>query len=209
MGHRRAGVHLHGVHGERGGDRRRALRSTTSREAAAPLSIQVPVLTTPRLVLRGFEERDFDAYADMLADPEVARFLSDGKPLGRRDAWRHLAMVVGHWALRGFGLWAVEERESGALVGRIGLVEPAEWPGFELAYTLRRQSWGQGYAREAGKAALEYARIVLGRSKIISIIRPDNTASIRVATALGAERVGTVEFFGAPSDIYRYPSDSG
>jgi RimJ/RimL family protein N-acetyltransferase len=171
--------------------------------------VRVPVLPTPRLVMRAFDERDFDAYAQMLADPEVARFLSDGKPLSRRDAWRQFAMVIGHWALRGFGLWAVEERESGAFVGRIGLIEPGEWPGFELAYTLRRQSWGRGYAQEAGKAALEHARTVLGRSEIISIIRPDNTASIRVAMALGAERGETVEFFGAPSDIYRYPRGSG
>lgn len=167
--------------------------------------VRVPVLATPRLVMRGFHEGDFDAYAAMLADPDVARHLSDGKPLSRRDAWRHLAMVIGHWVLRGFGPWAVEERETGDFVGRIGLLEPAEWPGFELAYTLRRESWGRGYAREAGRAALDYARHVLGRSEIVSIIRPDNAASIRVAEALGARRGERVEFFGAPSDIYRYP----
>ncbi|NJD17854.1 MAG: GNAT family N-acetyltransferase [Gemmatimonadetes bacterium] len=155
--------------------------------------------------MRGLDERDFDAYAAMLAHPDVARHLGDGKPMNRRDAWRHLAMAVGHWALRGFGLWAVEERETGAFVGRVGLIEPVEWPGFELAYTLRRESWGRGYAREAGSSALAYARDVLHRSEIISIIRPDNTASIRVAEALGARRAETVEFFGAPSHIYRYP----
>lgn len=167
--------------------------------------VRVPVLTTQRLVMRGFGEGDFEAYAAMLADPEVARYLGDGLPMSRRDAWRHLAMVIGHWALRGFGLWAVEERETGAFVGRVGLLEPAEWPGFELAFTLRRESWGRGYAREAGRAALDHARDVLGRSEIMSIIRPGNAASIRVAEALGARKGETVEFFGAPSDIYRYP----
>ena len=166
--------------------------------------IRVPVLTTPRLVLRGFDERDFEAYAAMLADPEVSRHLGDGQPMGRRDAWRNFAMVVGHWALRGFGLWAVEERETGCFVGRVGLIEPVGWPGFELAYTLRRECWGRGYAREAGRTALAYARDVLHRPEIISVIRPDNAASIRVAEALGARRAETVEFFGAPSDVYRY-----
>ena len=85
--------------------------------------MSIPRLTTQRLVLRGFEERDFDAYAEMMANPEVARFLGDGRALPRGEAWRQLAYIVGHWQLRGFGLWAVEERESGALVGRIGCLQ--------------------------------------------------------------------------------------
>lgn len=164
-----------------------------------------PVLTTARLTLRAFELHDFEAYAAMLADPEVVKFLSDSRPLSRRDAWRHMAMVVGHWSLRGFGLWAVEERASGQLVGRIGCHHPEGWPGFELAYTLARPFWGRGYAREGAEAALTYARDTLGRTRVISVIRPDNVASIRVATSLGAEREGSVEFFGAPADIYCYP----
>lgn len=168
--------------------------------------IRVPVLTTPRLTLRAFEERDLEPYAAMLSHPEVARFLGDGQPLTRTDAWRQIAMIVGHWALRGFGLWAVEERDSGTLLGRVGLLEPAGWPGLELAYTLSRPFWGRGYAREAAQEALRYAQTVLGRSEVVSIIRPENTRSIRVATALGARRGGTVEFFGASSDVYRYPS---
>ena len=165
----------------------------------------VPPLATERLLLRGFEARDFDAYAEMMADPEVARFLSDGKPLSRPDAWRQLAMFAGHWVLRGFGVWAVEERATGEFIGRVGCMQPEGWPGFELAYTLARPAWGRGYAREAAAAGLAYARETLGRESIISIIRPANAPSIRVATALGATRDGTVEFFGSPADIYRYP----
>lgn len=170
------------------------------------LVIRVPVLTTERLVLRGFDESDLDEYLEIMSDPEVARFVGDGLPLDRVGAWRQIAMMIGHWALRGFGLWAVEERASGALVGRIGLIEPAGWPGFELGYALGRPFWGRGYAREGGQAALTYARTVLGRAEVISVIRPANAASIRVATTLGAVRAETVQFFGAPSDIYRYPS---
>ena len=87
----------------------------------------------------------------------------------------------------------------------MGCFEPEGWPGFEIAYTLARPAWGHGYAREAAAAALAYARDVLGREAIISIIRPANANSIRVARSLGATRAGAVEFFGSPADIYRYP----
>ena len=162
-------------------------------------------LRTERLVLRMLREEDFEPYAAMMADPEVTRHLGDGRPMSRPDAWRQLAYLVGHWALRGFGVWAVEERATGALVGRIGCLEPDGWPGFEVAYTLARPFWGRGYAREGVQAALVYAQETLGHPDVISIIRPANTASIRVAEALGATCDGEVQFFGSPALIYRYP----
>lgn len=164
----------------------------------------IPQLTTERLILRGFEARDVEPYAGMMADPEVTRFLGDGKPLSRADAWRQMALILGHWTLRGYGLWAVEERETGRLLGRIGCFEPEGWPGLEIGYALGRHAWGRGYAREAAAASLAWARETLGRRDIISIIRPDNEPSIRVATALGAEKGETIEFFGGTAVIYRY-----
>ena len=165
----------------------------------------IPRLSTARLDLRGFEERDFDAYASMMIDPIVTRYLGDGQPLSRADAWRQMAMFAGHWLLRGFGVWAVEERESGAFIGRIGCFQPEGWPGLELAYTLARPFWGHGYAREGAGAALEYAREVLGCERIISIVRRENAPSIRLARSLGAEFVETIQFFGSPADLYQYP----
>lgn len=167
--------------------------------------IEIPSLTTDRLLLRGFELRDAEPYMAMMEDPSVTQFLGDGRPLSRTDAWRQLAMFAGHWVLKGFGLWAVEERATGRLLGRIGCMEPEGWPGFEIAYTLARPAWGHGYAREGAAAALRYARETLEKRDIISIIRPANAGSIRVATSLGATPDGTVEFFGAPASIYRYP----
>jgi RimJ/RimL family protein N-acetyltransferase len=168
----------------------------------------VPLLRTDRLLLRGFEARDFDAYAAMMADPDVTRYLAGGRPLTRADAWRQMAMFAGHWVLREFGVWAVEEQRTGAFIGRIGCFEPEGWPGFELAYTLARGAWGQGYAREAAAAALAYARDTLGRSEVIIVIRPGNAGSIRVATSLGAVHAGSVEFYGSPAWIYRYALDA-
>jgi RimJ/RimL family protein N-acetyltransferase len=169
------------------------------------LSVSVPRVETSRLVLRGFTPADVEPYVRMLADREVARFLGDGQPLSRVDAWRQMAMIIGHWELRGFGLWAVEERASGRFIGRIGCHEPEGWPGFELGYALARDAWGKGYAREGAEAALAFARHVLERDTIISLIRPANRASIAVAEHFGARRTGSVEFFGAPTEVYTYP----
>ena len=167
----------------------------------------IPQLTTDRLILRAFGASDFEVYALIMADPEVTQFLGEGRPLTRVDAWRQLAMILGHWMLRGFGLWAVEERASGRLIGRIGCHEPEGFPAFEVGYVLAREAWGNGYAREGAAAALQFARQTLRRREITSIIRPANTGSIRVATSLGARAAETVEFFGAPSVVYRYPHE--
>lgn len=164
----------------------------------------IPTITTNRLVLRAFVQRDLDAYAPIVADPEVTKYLGDGHTLSRDEAWRQMAVILGHWTLFGYGLWAVEERATGALMGRIGCQQPEGWPGFELAYTLGRAYWGRGYAREGAGAALDYARRVLGRTTIISVIRPANVGSIRVAQSLGATLDGEMEFFGGPASIYRY-----
>jgi RimJ/RimL family protein N-acetyltransferase len=181
---------------------RRALEPTPD----SSVVLRIPHLTTERLLLRGFVPEDFEPYAAMMARADVTRYLGNGTPLSRDDAWRQLAMLTGHWVLRGFGLWAVEERATGRFVGRIGCLEPVGHPAFEIAYTLAPEVWGKGYARDGAAAALGFARETLGRTAITSIIRPANVASIRVAESLGAVASETVEFSGAPSVLYRYPS---
>jgi RimJ/RimL family protein N-acetyltransferase len=159
-------------------------------------------LETPRLRLRMFRQADFDAYADMLADPEVSRYLAQGRPLSRPDAWRHMAMLLGHWQLFGFGPWAVEERASGEFLGRIGPYCPPGWPGLELIWTIRRQSWGQGYATEGARAALAYVFEHMGRDRIISLIRPQNAASLRVAEKIGQRLQDRIHFYGEEALVY-------
>jgi RimJ/RimL family protein N-acetyltransferase len=159
-------------------------------------------LETERLRLRMFRTADFEAYAAICADPDVMRYLGDGKPLSKADAWRQIAMILGHWSLRGYGLWAVEERATGALVGRIGLFEPEGWPGFELGWMLRRASWGQGYAIEGARRALAHAFTEMGRDHLISLIRPANQPSIRVAEKLGETLEGRTDLFGHDVLVY-------
>lgn len=139
---------------------------------------------TDRLFFRQLHDSDLDAYADMNADPEVRRYL-DGRVLERDQAWREMAMFLGHWELRGYGLWAAEHKRTGEFVGRIGLNNPEGWPGLEVGWALARQHWGHGYATEGGRAAIEHAFEFLGINHIISVIHPDNRPSIRVAERLG------------------------
>ena len=164
-------------------------------------------LETPRLVLRMFRHEDTDAYAQICADPEVMHYLG-GTPLSRGDAWRQMAMFLGHWQLRGYGMWAAEERASGALVGRIGFLNPEGWPGFELAWTLGRPNWGRGFATEGARAALDYAFTTLERDRVISLIRPDNLASIRVAERLGERVDGEAEVNGWHVRVYALRRDA-
>jgi RimJ/RimL family protein N-acetyltransferase len=159
-------------------------------------------LDTDRLRLRMFREDDLDAYAAICADPEVMRYLGEGKPLGRPEAWRQMAMILGHWTLRGFGLWAVEERATGALLGRIGFFQPEGWPGFELGWMLRRKAWGKGYATEGARRALAHAFTEMGRERVISLIYPANAASIRVAERLGERLESRTELFGHEVSVY-------
>jgi RimJ/RimL family protein N-acetyltransferase len=159
-------------------------------------------LQTDRLLLRPFREADLDAYAALCADPEITRYLGDGRTLDREDAWRQMAMLIGHWALRGFGTWALEERGSGAFVGRAGLHYPEGWPDREVGWVLGREHWGKGYATEAARAALDHAFDTLGWERAISLIHPENERSVRVAERLGErfERQTTVR--GQPAGLY-------
>ncbi len=159
-------------------------------------------LETPRLLLRKLRESDWDHYAAMCADPEVMRYLGTGVTLGRDDAWRSISNLLGHWQLRGYGMWALESKETGEFLGRAGFHDPPGWPAFELGWVLAKPHWGQGYAIEAARVALRHAFDVLRKDRVISLIRPANARSIRVAEALGETLSGEVDLLGSKSLVY-------
>lgn len=166
--------------------------------------VHIPRIETPRLILRAPVAADFDPLADFYAS-ERSRFV--GGPLSAELAWRALATELGHWALRGFGRFAVQDRETGKFVGLIGPWNPEGWPEAEIGWTLMTGFEGRGYATEAALAALEFAYHDLGWTTAISLIAPDNARSRRLAQRLGARpdgqfthsRLGTV-------DIWRHMS---
>lgn len=167
--------------------------------------MDIPRLTTPRLRLRAFVQADLDAYAAMSADAEVMRYIGEGHPVARDMAWRQMAAFLGHWMLRGYGMWALERRDDGRLIGRVGYLHPEGWPGLEIGWLLERSAWGQGYAREAAAAALAWGRHELGLRQLISLIRAGNLPSERLALHLGAQLAGEVQMMGAPANLFRYP----
>jgi len=160
-------------------------------------------LETRRLLLRQWRAGDFDRYFEFYQDPEMSRYVGGLNDI--EQAWRRLATIIGHWTLRGFGYWAVEEKATGLLAGCVGLWYSAGWPEIELGYWLLRDSQGRGYAHEACVKTLEYGFTSLGRESLVSYIHPDNEPSKRVAVRLGGHLEGTRELLNnGPHCVYRY-----
>ena len=156
--------------------------------------IDIPTLETERLRLRAFSKSDIDDYAALNADAQVMRFRDGTWDRGR--SWRHLGFLIGHWQLAGAGMWALEQRETREFVGMVGFAVPEGWPGFELAGTLARRWWGNGYATEGARAALAYGFTTLQKGRIISLVHPENHASTRVVERLGEKLECRIQHLG-------------
>jgi len=162
--------------------------------------IQIPTLQTARLTLRAPHADDFDALAAFYAS-DRAKYV--GGPATAEQSWRMLATELGHWPLRGYGRWAVEETATGRFAGIVGPWNPHGWPEPELGWDLMNGFEGKGYATEAALASLIYAYDTLGWATAISLVAPPNDGSRNVAKRLGAtyeglfdhERHGTLEIW--------------
>ena len=146
-----------------------------------------PTLETERLLLRPPVEEDLDGWAELMAD-DSSRFI--GGPVARPAAWRGMATMAGHWALRGFGMFSVVEKSSGRWIGRLGPWLPDDWPGTEVGWGLLRSACGKGYATEGAAAAMDWAFDELGWDEVIHCIDPENVGSIHVAQRLGSTNRG-------------------
>jgi RimJ/RimL family protein N-acetyltransferase len=137
--------------------------------------------------LRPFTESDLDDYTAMLQADGVRTALHLPDYVDHWDAWSQMAAWLGQWELRGTGQWALEDKATGAFVGRAGLHNPerADWPGVEVGWVLHPDHWGKGYATEAASRAVDYAFGKLKLDALCSVILPENTRSIAVALRLG------------------------
>ncbi len=148
-------------------------------------------IETERLILRPPVAADFDAYAENMADLEAARFIGGKQP--RELAWRGFLSLAGAWAIQGFAMFSVIEKQSGRWIGRLGPWHPEGWPGTEVGWGLAREAWGKGYAYEGSVAAIDWAFEHLGWHDIIHSIHSDNQASIALAKRLGSRLLRTMK----------------
>lgn len=153
--------------------------------AFAPHLADTPVLNTARLTLRAPAARDWPHWRAMMASPRAA-FI--GGPQDERMAWRSFGHVIGHWVMRGFGMFVLCRRDSDTPLGMAGPWFPASWPEPEIGWNLWQEAAeGKGFAFEAAEAARDFAFARLGWTTCVSYIAPDNTRSIALARRLGAE----------------------
>ncbi len=147
--------------------------------------MQIPILESERLRLRNWRQEDLDSFAELCADERFTRYMGNSKPLDKRESWKAMAALVGHWHLKGFGLWLVEIKQTSEFIGRIGLYEPEGWPAVEVGWGISPKHWGKGYATEGAKIAMQWGFETLKLESLISVIHPENEASIKVANRIG------------------------
>ncbi len=160
-------------------------------------------LHTDRLILRPPLADDLAGFA---AYRQSARARFSGGPGSAADAWAMFAMVIGHWELRGYGLWTVVLRDSGRTIGSVGCLFPEGWPEREVGWHIWADAdEGKGYAFEAADAALDHAFGVLGWDTAASFIAAGNLRSVALGQRLG----GHIDVNAAglsPSDVViRHP----
>jgi RimJ/RimL family protein N-acetyltransferase len=167
--------------------------------------MQIPELHTDRLVLRGPDADDFSAYRAFYADPVASAFY--GGPTEPAQAWQKLAYNVGHWTLRGYGMWSLVERSSGAVLGGCGIVWPEGWPRHELTWWIASTSRRMGYAEEASRAAIRWAHDALGWKAVETHMDDRNEAARRLAQKLSGAVI-TRQMFpdGIERDVYSIPT---
>ncbi|MGI8931794.1 MAG: GNAT family N-acetyltransferase [Sphingomicrobium sp.] len=170
-----------------------------------------PRLETERLILREFTRADLDAHAATLGDIEVMRHIS-GEPLTREDSMRRIFMSVGQWPVDGIGMWAVERKSDGKLVGQVGFFDMARdmQPKIEglpeMGWIFDTSVHGQGIAREACETALEWFDANRGPTEIPAIISEGNVPSMKLAERLGFVRQPDGVYKGESIAIFRRPA---
>lgn len=164
----------------------------------------IPTLETARLALRAPAAADFPVYRAFYADAKASAFY--GGPLAPASAWRKLAFDIGHWALRGHGMWSLVERSGGKMVGGCGIVWPEGWPRHELTWWIVPEARRNGYALEASRAAIGWAFDALGWSRVETHMDDSNAAARRLAERLGGTVIARETFpDGLARDVYALP----
>ena len=160
------------------------------------------VIETERLQLREMRDDDLEFLAALLSDPLVMRFYP--KLLDRDEAQAWLNRRRMQYETHGHSLWLAQKRDDGGLIGQVGLVPQTidERSESEIGYMLAARYWHHGYASEAARGVLAYARNELKKQRIISMIRPENEPSRNVARSMGMQVERTTVWYGFMHDVW-------
>jgi len=162
----------------------------------------IPVLNTRRLILRGPEPEDYPDFKVTFASYR-SRYM--GGPLNAYEAWMLYAAEIGHWEIRGFGMWMIHDRATGDTYGMAGGWKPAGWPEREIAWIIWPDKAGKGYALEATHAVRKHC-YADGWDTAVSYIDPKNLDSIRLAERLGAKKDTDAPGIDGSDAVYRHPT---
>jgi RimJ/RimL family protein N-acetyltransferase len=167
-----------------------------------------PVLLTDRLRLRAHKLEDFAASAVMWANPDVTRFIG-GRPFAHEESWTRLLRCAGHWALMGFGYWAVEDRASGKFIGEAGFadyqrdIDPPLVDMPEAGWAFVPEAHGRGVATEAVRALVAWGDANFGARSTTCLIDEGHAASIRVAEKCGYREWRRVKYHGQTEILFQ------
>jgi [ribosomal protein S5]-alanine N-acetyltransferase len=170
---------------------------------SADLIFQIPILKSSRLILRAIRADDHDHLMAMSQDPEIVKHLHEGPAPSAGVVWQRMCMALGQWALRGYGMMAVDD--SDGFVGRLGVYHPYDAPDPQIGYILCKRGWRRGYATEGVGLILDWMFRTHRPRRIISEIARENVASARVASKLGATLEKTIQRDEVTFDIWAYP----
>jgi ribosomal-protein-alanine N-acetyltransferase len=165
------------------------------------------VIQTPRLTLRPWTLADAPALFTILQEKDILLYFPPTEPRTLEQVQRYILFHQRHWQQRGYGHWAVVERQSGRLIGWNGLEYLPETSETEVAYLLSREFWGRGYASEAALAAVRFGLDQVGLRQIIGLVHSDNIASQRVLEKCGLHFVDRKTYFGILLCRYRIEPD--
>jgi RimJ/RimL family protein N-acetyltransferase len=169
--------------------------------------VVIPVIETERFVLRGHTLADFDASAAMWGDPAVVRFIG-GRVFAADEVWARILRYHGHWALLGFGFWAIEDKATRRFVGEVGFadfkrpIEPPFGDTPEMGWSLASAAHGKGTASEVVAAAAAWGDRNFAGDRTVCIIDPGNAPSIRVAEKTGFREVRRTDLRGSPTIVF-------
>jgi RimJ/RimL family protein N-acetyltransferase len=163
------------------------------------------VFETDRLISRHLGESDIDVMFAVYSDPVGCRWVGDGTPITFEECVKWVAVTQRNYKTRGYGMFAVQSRETNDVIGFCGLVHPGNQEVAELKYALRNDCWGQGFATEIASGALKYAINQLELDRVIATIDPENQASLRVAHKVGMSRLEPIrEDDGSCIELFEY-----